>query len=143
MPISSWVGFEIGLIQEQLDAIRDDNGGEYPEGLSNGSAFSVFIDTIPYRFYPIFLLFLQVTLIALQFDFGPMLVAERKVRVFQRKDGGDGKFAGAILQDVNKPETDTPMKAWNMLMPLFFLVFFILQVMINSGTLDWNLGARV
>ena len=52
-PISSWIGFEIGLIQAELDKIK----AIYPDStIGNTSAFAVFLETIQYRYYCIFML---------------------------------------------------------------------------------------
>ena len=60
VPISSWVGFEISLIQAELDAILQAN----PDSeIGNTSAFAVFLETIKYRYYCIFLLILIPLLI--------------------------------------------------------------------------------
>ena len=60
IPISSWVGFEISLIQEQLDAIYE----RYPDPTISDSGFSVFLETIKYRYYCIFMLMFIPLIIA-------------------------------------------------------------------------------
>lgn len=60
VPISSWVGFEISLIQKQLDAIYE----RYPDPTVSDSGFSVFLETIKYRYYCIFMLMFIPLLIA-------------------------------------------------------------------------------
>jgi Na+/H+ antiporter NhaC len=67
--ISTWVGFEVGLIQ---DAAVHLNAG------TAGSAYTFFVRSIPYSFYP-WLTLLCVYLVAgMGRDFGPMLAAERR-----------------------------------------------------------------
>jgi hypothetical protein len=46
-------------------------------------------------------------------DMGPMLVAERKARVYEITDGGDGKGRSSERpgKDSNQPEDDTPTKS--------------------------------
>jgi Na+/H+ antiporter NhaC len=53
-PISSWVGFEVSLIQDELDRIADVVGAENMTIDSSGLA--VFLQSIKYRYYPIFML---------------------------------------------------------------------------------------
>jgi Na+/H+ antiporter NhaC len=65
--ISSWIGYEVGLIQEGLLSIGSD-----------ANAYSTFLATIPYRFYPIAMLFFVFIIAYLQRDFGPMYKAERR-----------------------------------------------------------------
>jgi hypothetical protein len=69
-PVSSWVGFEVSLIQAEINKLNE----LYPEGLTIvNSGFGVFLETIAYRYYPIFQLMLIPLLIIFQRDFGPMI----------------------------------------------------------------------
>lgn len=132
-PISSWVGYEVSLIQTELDRIIDDNGGVAPEGLpTNG--YAVFLQTISYRYYPVYLIVFQLSLALMQRDFGPMLIAERKVFVTGRTDGGDGamKGASANLQEIEVPK-GTPIRAYNMLIPIALLIFFVFWLLVTTG----------
>ncbi len=81
------------------------------------SAFAVFIETIKYRYYCIFMLMFIPLLILAGRDFGPMLIAERLTKVYGRTDGGPGKAIAADGQAIvshNAPHADTPCKWWNM-----------------------------
>lgn len=132
-PISSWVGFEIGLIQEQIDRIIEIEGTE-DIGIKT-SGFAVFLQSIKYRYYPIFMLILMVVLIFAQRDAGSMLIAERKSEVYQRTDGGDGAAfkpaheAGS--EGPNEPKKGTPLRSWNMLVPIVLLVSPIFIVVLH------------
>ncbi|PJB00245.1 MAG: sodium:proton antiporter, partial [Ignavibacteriales bacterium CG_4_9_14_3_um_filter_30_11] len=57
--ISSWIGFEVGLIHDGLNVIA-----------SNENAYDVFIQTIPYRFYPILMLVFVFMIAYFKRDFG-------------------------------------------------------------------------
>ena len=53
----------------------------------------------------------------IQRDFGPMLIAERLVKVYGRTDGGPGATLavdGQAIVSHNAPKPDTPCKWWNM-----------------------------
>lgn len=123
-PISSWVGFEVGLIQEQIDRIIELYGEENVTIETSGLA--VFLQSVKYRYYPIFMMIMYVPkfvsrrqqfykracflrlceshylcnripfFIFSKRDFGPMLIAERKTQVYKRTDGGDGATARRI-----------------------------------------------
>jgi len=71
--VSTWVGFEVGLIGSSLDR-ADQHAGITP----GVSAFGLFFHSIPYLFYPILALLFVLTLIVMRRDFGPMLAAERR-----------------------------------------------------------------
>ncbi len=68
--ISTWIGYEVGLIQKafaDLDGINQSVNG-----------FNIFIQTIPYRFYNIFMLCFVIIVALSARDFGPMLKAQRR-----------------------------------------------------------------
>ena len=132
VPISSWVGFEISLIQAELDKILAYD--PTPEIATTG--FAVFLETIKYRYYCIFMLFFMPLIILSGRDFGPMLIAERLVKVYGRTDGGPGgvKAAdGEALVSHNAPKPDTPHKWWNMAFPIVMLVFYIFYLLVWTG----------
>ena len=55
-PISSWVGFEVSLIEAEIQRIIDVVGEENITIETSGLA--VFFQSIKYRYYPIFMLIL-------------------------------------------------------------------------------------
>ena len=65
--ISSWIGYEVGLIQDGLQMIG-----------SEANAYTTFLATIPYRFYPIAMIFFVFLIAYTQRDFGSMYKAERR-----------------------------------------------------------------
>ena len=133
VPISSWVGFEISLIQAELDAILQANPDS---AIGNTSAFAVFLETIKYRYYCIFMLILIPLLILSGRDFGPMLIAERLTKVYGRTDGGPGAALAADGQAIvshNAPKPDTPPRWWNMAFPIVVLIGYIFYLLIWTG----------
>lgn len=133
VPISSWIGYEIGLIQTELDAIL----AKYPDSvIGNTSSFNAFLTSVKYRYYCIFMLLLIPLQILSGRDFGPMLVAERLTKVYGRTDGGPGKavsFDGSALISPNAPKPDTPHKWWNMVVPVVALILYIFSLLVWTG----------
>lgn len=108
-PVSSWVGFEVNLIQTELAKLE----AIYGDDLTiSTSGIQVFLQSIKYRYYPIFMLILIPSILILQRDMGPMLVAERRCRINERTDGGDGKVdrGGEELKSENDPRPDIPYR---------------------------------
>ena len=68
--VSTWIGLEVGLIN---DAFTNGVGQQV-------DAFGVFLQTIPYRFYNILILFFVFITSFLLKDFGPMYKAEIEAR---------------------------------------------------------------
>ncbi len=73
--ISTWIGYELGLIGEGLKVIG-----------STQNPYEVFIQTLPYRFYPIAAIFFVFITSYFQRDFGPMYKAELNARQFGIKN---------------------------------------------------------
>lgn len=67
--VTTWIGAELSYIQEGLDVI----------GL-NASAYSVFVNSLKYSFYPLLTLCFVLMIIHSGRDYGPMLKAEREAR---------------------------------------------------------------
>jgi hypothetical protein len=65
-----------------------------------------------------------------------MLIAERKVQVYRRTDGGDGGGGGGQKpsDSENEPrEEDTPTRAYNMPIPIALLVVSVFYLLVATG----------
>jgi Na+/H+ antiporter NhaC len=133
--ISSWIGFEVGLLNTELEKIVEYVDANGMELTIKNSGFSIFLQSIKYRYYPIFMLVLMMILIFSQRDFGPMLLAERQIRVYDRTDGGPnkGKTSEIEASGQNQPREDQPLLAVNMLLPVLILVGIIFWALVQSG----------
>ena len=86
--ISTWVGFEVGLLQDAMRAL-DGSGGD---------AYTFFLRSIPYSFYPLLTLLFVYLIAGSGRDFGPMLTAERRaVR------------EGLVLRPGSRPAGEVPV----------------------------------
>ena len=68
-PISTWIGYEVLLLRSQLEKIGQGD-----------TAYRVFLESIPYRFYGILAVLFVLFVASWNRDFGPMLKAERRAR---------------------------------------------------------------
>jgi len=117
--ISSWIGFEVGLIKSGLDAV----GLKY-------SAYGVFIDTIPFRFYPIAALFFVFLTSYLNRDFGPMYKAEEKAR----KEGILYEELEITEDDEFEKRISTKNAKWvNGVVPILVLIIGTIAGLIFTG----------
>ena len=73
--------------QDEIDRIIEIQGTE-DIGIKT-SGFGVFLQSIKYRYYPIFMIVLMMALNGMQRDIGPMLIAERKT---------NGRMAATALE---------------------------------------------
>lgn len=120
--ISSWIGFEIGLIQDGLNSIG-----------SAENAYDVFIQTIPYRFYPIAMLIFVFLIAYMQRDFGEMYRAEKRA-ITENKLFRDG---ASISEDISETSNifgnEEKAKWYNGLVPLLVLIFGTIAALLFTG----------
>jgi Na+/H+ antiporter NhaC len=138
--VSTWVGFEISLIGDGLAAAAAQAGTapDVAAALESANAFSIFIHSIPYLFYPLLALLMVGLIIVLQRDFGPMLKAER------RASRGEGLYReGAMLMseagsDKMEPVEGAPLRWYNAALPVLTVVVVVLLGLYLQGRA--NLG---
>ncbi len=117
--ISTWVGVEMSYISEGFDSI-----GAGPAG------YDVFLATVPFRFYPIFLLAFVAAVAFLGRDFGPMLKAERRAA---RGDGVLKPGSEAAVSVEMPEESSAPPRAANAIVPLVVLIGLLSWLMWDTG----------
>jgi len=131
IPVSTWVGYEISLIGDGLQIAAEQN----PEAASalDVSSFTMFVESIPYLFYPLLALVLVFLTSVSGRDFGPMAKAER------RAAQGDGLHrVGANLpvdtdSDDMKPKEGAPQLWFNAALPVLAVVMVVLIGLYTSG----------
>ncbi|UCF47939.1 MAG: hypothetical protein JSU89_12325 [Myxococcales bacterium] len=107
--ISSWIGVEVGYIADQFTHL----------GIER-DAYLTFVETIPFRFYPILML-LFVAWVALRGrDFGPMLRAERRA-LHEGLVSRPGAQPASDFHEEEVPE-DVPGRPMNALIPVVVVV---------------------
>ena len=122
--ISTWIGLEVGLIGDGFNAI----------GIET-SAFGVFLNTIPYRFYNILILgFIVLTTILLK-DFGPMREAELRARRGQVNSSSNKEIDEKISNEHSdlEPLPGVKLNIWNAIIPIGILIVGSLFAFYYSG----------
>ncbi len=120
--ISTWIGFEVGLIDQAFKTI----------GLTL-SPYKTFIESIPYSTYSILALIFVFVIGILLMDFGPMLAAEKRAAL-----------TGKVLRDGARPIADsstldmiadegTPLKWYNALIPISIVILVTIFGLYFSG----------
>jgi Na+/H+ antiporter NhaC len=125
-PISTWVGFEIGLIAAAFTQL----------GLTM-NPYGIFIETIPYRFYPILTLVLGFTIAFTCRDFGPMLRAELRASDGDVIAPGHKPLAD-YSSSVLAPPAGIPRRAINAVLPILTVVVVAIGGMYVSGASSLN-----
>lgn len=122
-PISTWIGYEVGLISKALDTIG-----------STESGYMVFLESIAYRFYPILALALVVLVALTGRDFGPMARAERRAAT-EGKPLRDGAVPMASLEtEAFNPPEGAPRRWMNALIPIVAVIVITFVGLWVDGT---------
>ncbi len=134
--VSTWIGYELSLIAEGLRSASASIAATDPElaaELANTSAFNVFIDTIPYRFYPLLALFFVFLVIWTRRDFGPMHAAETRAL----SGGGLYRPDAVLMTDTTggmmDPAPGAPRRWWNAALPVLTVVFGVIAGLYATG----------
>jgi Na+/H+ antiporter NhaC len=123
VPISTWIGFEIGLIASAFAALGLDF-----------NPYITFIDTIPFRFYPLFALVLGFTIAASDRDFGPMYRAEHRAATRGEVIAPGDKALADYANEALEPPAGVPHRAINAVLPIVTVVVVTLAGLWVSGS---------
>jgi len=122
-PITTWIGFEVGLIAAGFAAL------EIPF-----NAYNVFIASILYRFYPIFCLIFIFVIAWTGRDSGPMLAAEKRARRTGEVMAADAKPLADFGHEELAPPEETPKRAMNALIPILTVIVVTVLGLWITGT---------
>jgi Na+/H+ antiporter NhaC len=127
--ISTWIATEIAYIQDRLgsEVVRT------ATGFGADAGYEVFLQTIPFNFYPIFCLVFGLTIAITGRDYGPMLRAERRAK-------HEGKLLADGATPLSSPEMDElepadPSRSrwWNAAVPILTIVVCVLGFLHMTG----------
>ena len=125
--ITTWIGYQVGLIG---DGIANIGGIEE-------SPYAIFLNSIPYSFYPLLCILFVFAVAATGRDFGPMYRAELRARttgVLIRPDAEVDE--AAITGKELAPGGQTPLRAVNALLPVAVLIGGVLGGLWVTGEGD-------
>ncbi|MBT8383744.1 MAG: Na+/H+ antiporter NhaC family protein [Ignavibacteria bacterium] len=120
--VSSWIGYEVGLIQDGLTMIG-----------STANAYSIFLETIPFRFYPIAMLLFVFFISFSKRDFGPMLKAERRALETGEISSVSSVFATDFTDSKEYLGEDVKAKWYNGIIPIMVIIFGTIAGLIYTG----------
>lgn len=109
--VSSWIGYEVGLIHDGLIMIG-----------STENAYDIFLKTIPYRFYPILMLVFVFLVAYLKRDFGPMYKAEKRAVEQGKVTGKDVLITEDLTESTSMFGNADKAKWYNGVIPILILV---------------------
>ena len=121
--VTTWIGYQVSLIDQAMGDI---------DGLSGMTAYSMFLHSIPYSFYPILAILFVFAVATSGRDMGPMYAAERRAR------GGDVEARPvdampAMEGDTLEAKSDAPMRPVNAFLPILVLIIALAAGMFITG----------
>ncbi len=121
--ITTWIGFQVGLIDS---AIRGLDGIDM-------TPYMLFLSSIPYSFYPILAIFFVFLVVYTGKDFGPMYKAETRAR-----HSGEVVCPSATLSTDKSGEdfyhkNDIPCRAVNAVLPILTMITTVIVGLFISG----------
>ena len=146
VPISTWVGYEISLIDQGLRLAAEQNAPTNPElaaSLASSSAFTVFLTTIPYLFYPLLALVFVALVSYTNRDFGEMATAERRAARGKGLTRPGSVPATDTTDSLLQPVENAPRRWWNAALPVVTVVFTVLVGLYVSGSAVTGPGASL
>ena len=121
--LSTWIGYEIGLIRQ---AFVDLN-------IPETNFYGIFLQTIPFRFYCILALFFGLIIAITRRDFGPMLHAEERAL-------NEGKPLADDAKPISSPESampelpeEMPKRWYNAAIPIAVVIFGAFIGLLGNG----------
>lgn len=122
--VTTWIGYEVGLIGTSVAQI---------EGF-NESAYYIFLNSILYSFYPVLAIFFVFAVALTRRDFGPMAAAELRARTTGQVLGPDAKVDEAVSEGKElAPKRGKPHRLINAVMPVLVLVVSVLVGLYVTG----------
>ncbi len=121
--VTTWIGYQVSLIDQAMTDI---------DGLAGMTAYGMFLNSIPYSFYPILAILFVLAVASSGRDMGPMYTAEVRAR------GGDvearsGDAMPAMDGDTLEAKPDVPMRPVNAFLPILVLIFTLAAGMLITG----------
>jgi len=121
--MTTWVGFQIGIISDSLPGL---------EGI-NESAYMLYLHSIPYSFYP-FLAIAMVGIVVISGrDFGPMVNVEKSARLNMQYKHKISEQESALDSSDLLVKKNIPLRARNAIIPIFVLIVSMFYFVFTSG----------
>lgn len=121
--VTTWIGYEVGLIGNTISYIPD----------LNEEAYLMFLSTIPYSFYPILCIVFVFMIAWSGRDFGPMRQSEALAR--ERGINTESNDDSSMATDCEpiEPIEGKPQRAINAIIPIAVLVFAVMGSLYVTG----------
>ncbi len=123
--ITTWIGAELGYIEKGIQTLEN---FQY-----DSSAYSIFLASLKYSFYPILTLAFILIIIYTKRDFGPMLKAEIRARTTGKvSNKKEGKNKTEEVEDLSPVEGAVP-KWYNAAIPVLVVILMTIFGLMDTG----------
>ena len=123
--ITTWIGFELGELSGGLDQI----------GMIKEGAYSIFLGSLQYSFYPLFTIAFIFMLINMNKDYSTMYSAEKRARTSCKLSLFRDEYLGDAAADLKKmePVAGAVPNMWNALIPIAVIVLGTVMGLLWTG----------
>ena len=121
--ITTWIGYQVSLIDQAMQGI---------DGLAGTTAYSLFLNSIPYSFYPILAIVFVFAVAITGRDFGPMYKAELRARQGMVESRREDELP-SVDSDTLEAKPDVPMRPVNAFLPIIVLIVTLLVSIYVTG----------
>ena len=132
VPISTWVGYEISLISDGLRIAAEQNPNGADVILSQ-NPFDLFIQTIPFLFYPLLALLFVLMTSVMNRDFGPMAEAELRAATKGELHRPGATLATDTSSELMNPKKGLTYRWWNAALPVLTVIVVVLAGLYTTG----------
>lgn len=127
--VTTWIGYEVGLVQDAIHGISD----------YHQPAYLVYLNSLAYSFYPFLALFFVFLVSWSERDFGPMLKAEQRARGGQVAPPMGRKEQQPSADDAHAGQHDMTAlgqssAAYNAMLPVLVLIVTVIVALWHTGT---------
>ena len=133
VPVSTWVGYEVSLIGGGLESAAGEAAGADVAFLGGLSPYTVFIESIPYLFYPLLALAFVFMTSYMNRDFGPMARAEARAAAGRGLHREGAMLATDTSASFVEAKEGAPRQWWNAGIPVLTVVTVVLGGLYVSG----------
>lgn len=128
--VTTWIGFEVGLISESIANIDAMN-----------EPYLIFLNSIAYSFYPILAVLFVFMIARSGLDFGPMLTAERRALAGEPpRSNNQGTSSTESMETTVKD--GVPIRAINAILPIAVLIVAVMIGLYVTGKDETHTSLR-
>lgn len=124
--ITTWIGFQVGLIDAAIKNI---------DGI-DATPYVLFLNSIPYSFYPFLAIFFVFVIVYTRKDFGPMYKAEMRARHSGEVTGGTAAVSTDKSGDDFYEKDGITCRARNAVLPIATMITTVVVGLFISGEGD-------